>query len=660
MDKSTENKENSNMGNTNNYVSEINKESHSDNEKLHYKKKACRFLKFSLITSILIVLIFTMFFCYNYYFVKKNYLPENYNPHDYTTFELRPDREISDKELNDFCNAVKERLFILGEHFEVIKDNDKITITVEKSMLGKTNDERNAAIELIKSNGNIAFCNNSFSLDTALLRTNIGKISVVQLNKSEILENFILDFKADKYEQIKSLDTEVLFALEITFDSKGTDKINDLINDSKKAPKLVSYHDYIEENGEDEKFFGSVLPNDESENFSAYIINSYPVCEKNAKLMKLILEQDEFDFGFVMQNMDEPVWETDEKNMGKNQVTSLDGFTVTAEFSLSNLSRSHNSDIECGEYETLLKERMDVLGINYMFGNSSNDDKTYCIKVCPEEFNPDFFRMIFYKKEVSVVSAFDSIYGFHSPKIEEIDGMPAIKMKCYYSKEELISDNRITDNIVYLLVNNVIIAKANITTMKSEDKFIYFTDFNYTDNSVIDENLLELVCHISRTPSMSFDGTLRIRAYDSNGREQNKAIEEINWKYAPLTEYYNNIIDRISEFGGKVEKNYDRMNSITIVLDIPINENLPSEFINKVKDIYNICNFDDGNFNEIIFIIKDEKNKTPADECRICFEKDMYDGIMKSNLIMNGPNFEEYTIETTLLINNDIFFSSHK
>lgn len=628
------------------------------------EKKNRKLFKFLITSFFLIILCFTIVFCYNYYFGissndKRNYLPENYNPSDYTSFELNPDRNISEEQLNAFYTAVAERLLVLGEHFEITNDGKRITVTVEKAMLGNTKEERNATVELIKSHGNIAFSNNNFSLNSTPTRKNIESVSVVTLNKAETMDTFCLEFKESIYDQINSLNTDVIFGLEIILDADGADKISDLTKNQKKQPKLVSYHDYIKENGREEKFFGSVLMNDDAESFSVYVISTNAYRKENAELMKLILEQDEFDFGFAIRYLDEPEWETEGKNMGNNQVSSIDGFTVIAEFSLSELSRAYNSEIECQEYEILIKERMDVLGIDYMFGKLNNDDRTYCIKVRTEDFTPDFFRMIFYKKEVTVVSAFDSIYGFHSPETVNIDGSEAIKMKCYYSREEVIADNEITENTVYLVVNDVTIASADISTMSNDDKSLCFSNFIHSSNSKPSENILNLLCHISKSPSMSIDGELGFRIYDSKGVEQRVSVSEIKWKYAPLTENDKNILNIVSKHNAIAQKNFDKRDSLDIFLDIPVNDSLAGDFLDKVKTIYTTCEFDNGVYNEICFIIVNEQRNGPANEYRICFCKDMYDGKMKVTQSIEGPDYKKYLSTSQALMENDSFFISH-
>mgnify|MGYP003305234533 CR=1 FL=1 len=375
---------------------------------------------------------------------------------------------------------------------------------------------------------------------------------------------------------------------------------------------------------------------------------------------KMILETGRHGFGMVTSIADEPLWQTDEKEFGKNQVGSLKGEAIIAEYSPNDYTRTNNTEADYAKFETIIKERLDVLDIDYMFGTTGFDDKTYCIKVLPKDFAPDFFRLIFGDDRISIRSTFKSISGFHSLEVDEKDGQYVIKTEAYDTADEILSKNDIPDNIVYLVANDVTIASADITTMEKDgdDNFLYFKDFlcfGDAQASEYDKKVLELICEISEGEYVYFDGTFRFRAGDSS--DKHDSIDSYDWKYNPLTEQDEAVFSIVEDLGHDIQKMVDERNMLVITIDEEIDESLPKDFLDAAKKVYEECNFDNGAYNKIQFVIKNETLESPANKFRLEISKDSFDGKMIITDKVSGPKFSKYWSEVYDITEEDTFFT---
>ncbi len=308
---------------------------------------------------------------------------------------------------------------------------------------------------------------------------------------------------------------------------------------------------------------------------------------------------------------------------------------------------------------------MDALGIDYMFGTKGFDDKTYCLKVQPEDFAPDFIRLVFGTDDVKVVSAFSSniVELTHFSEIVEVDGGYAIRMQCYYSRDALLNKySSIANDTIYLVVNDVTIASANMSDLTDNGTYSYidFATFHCFDGdnaSDKNKNVLDLLEYIFNESYVGlFDGTYYFRADDSYGAS---SLGQLNWKYTSITETDNITYKTIKNMGFSVDKQVESRNMLVVTLDLPLNSSLPTEFTNKVKEIYNTVGFDSGAYAKIDFVIKDETKDSPADQFRIEFEKNPYQGKMVCSWQVSGPKFSKYWSEMNNIKRNDTFFTSH-
>ncbi len=587
-----------------------------------------------------------------------------------SVIELYPDRAVSKSDIEEFAGLIEERAKVLGDTFLVEYDSEKIVLTIEKELLGETAGERVHTMELLKSRGNISFGDNEY-IDTYQTpsKDNIDEITVVEVDRVDLL----LDYKANmvdkRYTQLESIKDSEIYALEIAFTKGGVEKISELVTDDAKygTPKTTVAHDFDEDSySKDDPFFANVFIESYDDFSTVLLVSPGASYEKNADLMKKILEQDEVDFGLVMSIKDEPNWETSGRNMGVNQKTSVSGATITAQITPDDYTREYCSEVEFAEYEKVVKERLDVLGIDYMFGTTGFDDKTYCVKLRTDEFAPDFFRLIFCRNQISVRSSFDNLYEFDYPELVVENGKPVLRLKTSATAEELLNEYTIPGNTLYLVVNDVTIASADVTSIKelSDTGYSYYKnclDFEnflcFGDIEVSEEelNVLELVCSIADNDYVSYEGTFEFRNYTGGDAS---SLGDIEWKYATLTSEDERVMSIVNGMGHSIEKLVDQRNMLNIYIDLPVNDDLVEDFVSEVKAIYEACAFDGGAYNIINFIIVDEKLDSPADTFRFEVEKDTYSGKMTINDRVSGPKFNKYWSKMYDITEEDEFFTS--
>lgn len=593
-----------------------------------------------------------------------NVVFENVAETEISVIELFPDRVVAKRDLETFAGLIEERAKVLGDNYAVEYDGSKITLTIEKALLGANSAERAHTAELLVSRGNVNFGTRESEDYYSPSKDNISSVSVVELSKTDVLMDYSTGMMDDRYTQLDLIKEDTIYGLEIAFTRDGQSAMENVLKYEYDEPKMTVIHDYLEENSYETKhFFASMFFVNDDDMSSAYLISPGASYEKNAQVMKKILEQDHMDFGLVMDIKDEPAWETSGRRMGRNQKTSMTNGNLVAEWTPDDYTRSYRSEVEFAEYAAVLKKRMDALGIDYMFGTSGFDDKTYCIRVSSEDLAPDFFRLIFADKETSVRSTFSNLYGFYyTPEIIKENGTYALRMKSYNTKEELKEEAELADNTkVYLVVNDVTIASANIDDAVNIDNgysYIDFKDFLCFGGITVgeeEENVLNLICSIFDESYMGVDGTLNFRVSGMEDTE-NLSLGNLDWKYSSLTSEDERVLALLEGKCYNADKFVDKRNMLVIVLDIPVNDNLPENFINKVKELYTLCGFDSGAYNEITFVIKDEKTESPANEFNFVVTKDTYDGKMEVDENVSGPKFWDYWYDVYTMMEEDPFF----
>ena len=571
-----------------------------------------------------------------------------------TTLAFYPTTDASKSDLSKAADIMKKRVEVLGEGFEISSDKEKITLTIENNLLGSTALERAMTADLISSRGNLYY-GDYYSASYEISYDGVESLSVEEVDKDDFISEYVTDFDEDRYEQLKNISSEKIQAIKFTLTDDFAEDFQEKMDDHFEWYDTVCfYHDVLPENASDCVFLGTALFEDKDDVSTFYLVSPGATYEKYPELLEKVFEEDELPTGFVTKLMDEPNWESDEKKFGDNQVAKLDGKAIVVKCTPDEFTLDYTSEVDLEKFKQVIKDRMDYLDTDYMFGVTGFDNKTMCLKVSPEALGPDFVRMIFSTRQVSVYSAFDQISTFSGIELIEGDKF-GLKTSTYQTYDEIMAEYNIPNGSVYLVVNDVTVATADISTM-NEDGELIFDNFLCIDSAEAtedDEPILNLIASIYDEGYVSFDGTFEVEYFD--GDEQ-LDYDDIDWKYSSKSKIDNDVAEIIEDMGHESSKTLDERNMLTVTLDIDVDENLPVNFLEEVKRVYYSCNFDGGAYNKIHFVIKDEKKNSPADEFRVEIEKDSK---MIAYYWVSGPTFDEYFLSSCDLKEADPFFIEH-
>ncbi len=565
-----------------------------------------------------------------------------------TNIEFYPTSECSKSDLENALRVMEARLDMLGKAYEISCDAEKITLRIGKFMLGESALERTSTLELIQSRGNIAIGTYYGSSLTDLDEKVVENATIESIDTKDFVSDYEKYFDDDFKDMMDSINSDKIFVVSVKLSSAAEEEVEEW--KEYDDDQIYALHDI-----ETYSAYGEVLGGlfeVKSGNYSTcYIVSKGCSYEKNADLIKYNLENEGFDMGFVAKIVDEPTWETDSSDFGAKQVASMSGETIIIEATPDDYTVLHNSTSDFEAQKEYIKARLDALGAEYMFGTKGFDDKTYCVRISPEHIAPDLVRMIFNGKNVEVCSTFDDVDSFitYEMKLDE-SGNYGLVLESYDSAEEIKSQYNIPNDIVYLVVNDVTVAQANINDMVEADgeyflKFENFTCFDYPAATSSDKSILEMICTIGNEDYIyHYVCEYNIRLL--NGEKEDKEFElstDINWKHSSISSADAAMFSTINSAGYVVSKKIDALNMIEIVIDdVTVGENLVTDFAEKVITLYTDCGFDGGAYRKIIFVIKDEKAQSPANEFRIVVEKDAFENKMIADFEVSGPDFSDY------------------
>jgi len=577
---------------------------------------------------------------------------------DVTELEFHPNVSFNQDQLDDALEVMEERVKLLGDNYEIKADGKKITLIIEKNLLGNSAYERTQSVELIKSNGVFGIGTYYSAYDYYDTDKWTKEIKTAELKKNDILADYDTMFDENEYEKIKASESDKFKVLEITLDGDNLSEFEDNIDYI--YPDSVNLWHNIVEYGDSANNMATIVFLDEDDKSKFYAISPASGFDKNCKLIEKILTSKSLELSFDTKVMDEPSWETDKKKFGKNQKDKLKGNNVVIECTPDKYTLDYVSDVDFAKHRQTIKARLDALGVDYMFGQKGFDDKTFCVKISPKEISPDFIRFIFNQKEISVRSAFDNIGSFGSSLEITDDGKLGLKVESFSDKAEIQRDYQV-DSILYLVVNDVTVAAANFDDFDESDNTLTFTDFKCFDKSEAgskEEGFVNLIASVSEEDYSSFaPESFNIRYYEGDNEKKNKNINDIDWKYSSLSETDLSTMETIRNMGHDVYKYINKRNMLVITLNVDVDENLVNSFMEEVKAVYMACGFDSGAYSQINFVIKNEKRDSFADNFRVEFTKDMYDGKMEYNERISGPKFSEYWMDAYDYLEDDAFFT---
>ncbi len=607
--------------------------------------------------------------------------------------EMYPDAECSEDDLADMAEIIEARVKILGEDFEISSDEEKIVLEINKSMLGSTLEERSHNIKLLESNGTQAMMmGGTYTSFELISRDDIKSVELKQVDKDDFVKKNKDKFSEGNIEAFKSIPAGNINVIYVTVTAECGAKIEEESKDAYEYENtLVCATDCVKSSDYElvsQNKFADIIPVKGKEGKEFYIVSPQAQSKANAELILSILENKGFERGLEVNLIAEPEWETESTSMGKNQEASIDGDAVTYEWTPSDYTLSYMSAEEYEEYLDKVKARIDALNTPYAIGYKGVDMSTIVLKISPEKMSADFGRMIFGTSDVQLFTQFKDMdaYVREMEVLDDHNGAPALQVTFSESKAELFEGYSMTrsdaldlaiDRMgseeeekevvddgeakpVYLVINDVNVASADLSNM-TDDSVLIFENFLFTGDDKLtsdDTDVLNFIAtasddYVYIALDSDADMDIQINHYDGD-----KLIDdEIEWGYDAKNDYDNEMIKKVADMGYEMSFSPSRRNTPVIEIDVAVDENLPANFCEAVKKVYQECNFADGAYAGVIFKVKDETKKHPGDRCRIVFSKDSYDKVKLTYLkYVEGPRFSEYSYDFYKVMDEDEFF----
>lgn len=624
---------------------------------------------------------------------------------DGTKVELYLASSNSDTDLKNIEKSIKARLGVLKDKASIQIEDQKMVLSLDDETLTQDPAIRKQILNWIKTKGDISIYSNINYTKSGFGKETFEDIKIITLPK-ENLTQYEKYFSESDYNDFMNSDTDTFYAISVRLNDSAKVYYDQML--SAVDDKLKSYGSYRSTRAAlqlqmDKKEYegatnvGTVLPDADSGNHTFLIMSPAAYSSKLADLMQYVLnEKSELPVGLEEKVVSAPKWEEDTAEFGSNQVAALDGKNVVMQFTPDDYNVDSYTQSDVKGYVSLVKKRLDTLKSPYMVGYTGIDYKTVLVKIPPSGLIANSCKMLMQEKNIAVYTQYKKLDA--AVKTLTIDGTDKIvvqmdgdknKIAEEYNKSSLtLTDEKVQEidayfsesdhktaeenneedaprqesGILYLLVNDVTIAQADLSAM-TEDGTIEFSKFlcfehGYctAETSYMFDLIQEINEEIRTGESNVLRGSIDVLYYDG---EKEIEDEKIDWLFDSLNDYDRQTIRTIEKLGYKVRKSLAARNCLVIKIDAEVNDDMPEKFMDAVKKIYTECNFDDGSYSLIYFQFANERAKHPDDRCRVVANKlSMSDLAVSLSVIVDGPNFEKYTPDFKKIAEQDEFFSS--
>lgn len=368
--------------------------------------------------------------------------------------------------------------------------------------------------------------------------------------------------------------------------------------------------------------------------------------------------------------------ENDDNNMGHYQVEELTGNNVTLVYGFSDYTYYEQlTDDDFINNVSILKERMDALGNPYLIGYNGLDGRNIAIKTSPKRLGNDFVTLIGSSGDQLYIGTPDRKVSIGRSNISElIVSQGSYRNYVIYAiidNLESIADDSITQE-VFLEVGGVRVSSTYITETK-EDKLLNFTSFSFISHTEMNDDnkfildLLDVIVNggkFSYTTDTNYVASTSMEIIDIIWDDERDIDSYFKWG-VNSDSYEDARVREIMEDKFK-EVEFTRARgggNLYFSSTLEANDELPSNFMNLVKDIYESCGFDDSSYEGLYFY--NENTSYPADRLRLFFRRiqgvnyndDVPDiGKMNRFAFVTGPTFEIYADEIETLFDTMDFF----
>ncbi len=614
--------------------------------------------------------------------------------------EFYPGIDVSRGELKSIEEGINERASVLGVKYDTKVGDNRVVLEIEENF-AETIDQKKYILDLLGTNGAMGIAS-GYSMEIEDCKSGFTKIEVESENREKFMDYFGDKMAStglsntDTKTQIESLTGENIYYLHVELDKKtaldftdcaeATDKQN--AENGKVTREMSGMFDFVRHNSlvsggiqMDWTTAGTIIKIPNADEFFLFPASNAAESSKCLELLKKVLETDSLKTGCSYSIIEEPKWETEEEQFGAYQQQDIEDEYIVALF---DLGEYYSEELDDESYKLVIeniKKRLDSLKIPYSMGYSGLYGKNLSLKISPKYMNSDMVRFIANPGNIEFYSQFDKAYLYHE-KFEidnDQNGNLCLKVKFSGYKNEVIAkylekipgaletvseDGTTTESTfdistgsVYLVVNDVTVAGAKITDLQDDSSLCFSNLLCYQKDSISNDDVpfLELLQQIDQESYLGYNWTLESIKYYKKGEYVTDDISEIPWGYKG-SDVDDNIKNLVESHGGKVTKSFKSRNALEITINVEEGLDFATNYMDKVKEIYKACNFDDCSHASIWFYEEDAGENSPIDAAQFEFSKATYGAMKMSWIVFDGPEYGKYAEEIERICETDEFY----
>lgn len=519
---------------------------------------------------------------------------KDFSNEDVVEVLIKPNGLISDDRFLESVSVISERAAATSEKYYIEAYDREIHLTILKSSLSSNEyDYRamNKTLDIIcKSVGNIYFCSDS---------GDSFELSRTDFIKAEIDEQF----PEGK-------------ALLITLTDYGSKQIDNLINMNEKVSMWFDIY------ASPKYSFSSIFK---------YQGNTYALINENLqkksfyKTVQAVLTSSPLPCTFSYSIVDKIVWETadDYRFWGEYQV---DENALEDENAYVIYEPSYSDQMDEVMWNlavSIFKKRLDSFFYPYAFGTGGITGHSIAIKIPVDIVGPDINTAICTNANARLYigSEFFSIDNLRYLVDGNGNFTLIVSLSSFYQDKclEILSDGEKTS---YIKICDIVIAESVISSASDLDN-LRFDSLYFDDTSEISELYQPFLSFLSYVVN---DQTQNLPLYSvkSSTFETSDSNSDVTVEYG--IQCYTSSLKRLYEYqqaNDEISAIRRDGDSITVLIDIPINNELPVKFLNIVEDIITYSEIDNSYYNSITFVLNDEDYYN-NERCRVFFSRYNY------------------------------------
>jgi len=334
------------------------------------------------------------------------------------------------------------------------------------------------------------------------------------------------------------------------------------------------------------------------------------------------------------------------ESKGVFQVDDLGGGTnVTLLYNIDTYHSSRITDEDFKDTVSILKKRMDAIGVDYVIGYFGIDNRGIAVKTSPINMGISIANLIGRNGGIRLAYPFDILFY----EFDELSLLVNETQNSVYTIDIPLKDvvdykeilQYVHDETIYLVVNGIVIAGTKKTELRSDGN-LRFSSFDFVSHPEMNDEskfILDLLSEVANGEQMTY-------AYDGDPEDKvtfDLELADIIWEDGGdspaykwgvntssvddlricniIAEQFSNVSvsqpqnseegqiiildleinDELPLRGLIVRRPLDSAWELDIILDLEINDEFPLRFEEIIEDIYTACGFDESRYSRVYF-----------------------------------------------------------